>query len=412
MARNTKRKDGLYRYWYKGKQFYGATDDEARKKRDDYKYECEHGIEQQKPITLFDWVSEWLPNAKANVKKRTYNEYVSKMETLTDLCGDKLVSAVTPNDIKRVWKEYAGSSESVIHKAHYLYVSCFQAAIENGYCRTNPAKAESAQPHKGHSSTHRCLTEEEQKLVETVPHRCRNAAMIMMKAGLRRGEVLALTKDDIYDGRIWVTKGIIYEHNKPIEGSTKTESSIRTVPLFKSLEVIFNEMEYYAMPDADGGQCSETGFKRAWQSYMTELSEAANGGIHKRWYHLDREWKQTHPKEYTRYLELKASKREAEAEKYRLRGWRDISFTPHDLRHTFVTSCRDAGVDLKVCMAWCGHSSEKMILRIYDHISELRESNAISAMNGYTVIKQLKQPQSEPSTVDFKGQEVGFDVPS
>lgn len=381
MPKKSKRGDGYYRYWYNGKQFYDKVDSVAKAKRDQYKYECEHGIEQSEPIRLFDWVEKWLPTAKANVKRKTYNEYVSRMETLTNICGNKMVYAVTPNDIKKVWAEYTNASESVIHKAHYLYVSCFSAAQENGLCKFNPAKAESAQPHKGHSSTHRCLTEEEQKLVETVPHRCRNAAMIMMKAGLRRGEVLALTKDDIHDGRIWVTKGITYEHNKPIEGSTKTESSVRSVPVFDSLLPIVENIEYYAMPDAHGGQCSGTGFKRSWESYMTALSEAANGGIHKRWYHLDKEWKQNHPKDYIHYLELKAAKKETEAEKYRLRGWRDISFTPHDLRHTFVTACRDAGVDLKVCMAWCGHSSEKMILRIYDHISEIRENNAVNMMN-------------------------------
>ena len=79
MAKNARLPNGLYRYWYKGKQFYGKTDAEARKKRDDYKYECEHGIEQQLPITVVDYVEQWLPVAKASVKKRTYNEYVTCM---------------------------------------------------------------------------------------------------------------------------------------------------------------------------------------------------------------------------------------------------------------------------------------------------------------------------------------------
>ena len=35
--------------------------------------------------------------------------------------------------------------------------------------------------------------------------------------------------------------------------------------------------------------------------------------------------------------------------------------------------CRDAGVDIHVCMKWMGHSDEKMIMQIYDHVSDYRE---------------------------------------
>lgn len=343
MSKNTQRKDGLFRYWYKGKQFYGKTDQEAKAKRDAYKYECEHGIDRPDPITVFDWVEKWLPVAKAKVTGKTYNEYCNLMEKMTDLVGDKLVSAVTPNDIKNIWKEYADSSDSVIRRARYLYVSCFDAAIDNGYCRTNPCRAKSAKPHRGHSSTHRCLTAEEQNLVLTVPHRCHNAAMIMMCAGLRRGEVLALTKEDIHDNHLWVTKGTTFVHNRPVDGKTKTPSSVRSLPLFEVLKPVYDDMGNYAMPNAKGGQCSETAFKSAWTSYMYHLSKAAG-----------------HP----------------------------VSFTPHDLRHTFVTNGRDAGVDLHVMMAWCGHTTEKMILRIYDHVNADREAQSVDLMNS-TVKKQL-----------------------
>ena len=113
---------------------------------------------------------------------------------------------------------------------------------------------------------------------------------------------------------------------------------------------------------------------------MADLSTAHNG-IQKRWYHLTKEWKDAHPAEYAYYLRLKEQNRKEEAEEYRLSGWRDISFRPHDLRHTFITECRDRGVDIHICMDWCGHTSERMILEIYDHPSKQREKNALSLMN-------------------------------
>lgn len=338
----------LFRYWYKGKQFYGHTDQEARDKRDKYKYECEHGIEQQKPIQVFDLASKWLPVAKAGVQKNTYNQYVSIVEAMTEVVGDKLVSAVTPGDIKKVWAGMVGKSNSYIKKANFLYKAFFQYAIDNGYCNKSPMYAESAKPHTGTVGTHRCLEPWEINLIETVPHRCQAAAMVMMVAGLRRGEVIALRKDDIYGDVIHVTEAVKFDGNRPVIGSTKNESSVRNVPLFAKLKPFIDAVDDYVLPSAKGTVCSETAFSRAWESYLLHLSKAAG---------------------------------------------RKVTIRPHDLRHTFVTSCRDKGIDIHVCMRWCGHSSEKMILQIYDHVSSEREQNAVKLMEqtGSTVKKQLKR---------------------
>ena len=354
MAKLKKRKDGYYCAWYNGKQFLAKPAQEAEAKRNAYRYECEHGIERPEQVTVFDLVSQWLPVAKASVAKGTYNQYASIMEKLTDTVGEKYVSAVSPADIKRTWVLFVGKSQSYISKAKTLYKSFFQYAIDNHYCRTNPLLSRSAQPHKGSKGTHRCLTKTEIHLIETVPHRVQAGAMFMLKAGLRRGEVLALQKTDIHDDRIWVEKAVKFIGNRPVVGDTKNESSERSVPLFAPLKPFVSSMEKYAFPDEQGKICSETAFKRAWQSYLTDLSTAYNGE-HKRWYHLTKEWKQEHPAEYAEYLKLKAKDKEL-AEEYRLHDWTDISFRPHDLRHTFVTTCRDKGIDIKICIDWCGCS--------------------------------------------------------
>lgn len=336
MAKLKQRPDGYYCAWYKGKQFLGKTELEARQKRDEYKYECEHGIEKPKQINVFDLCDEWLPVAKANASRTTYNQYVTIMEKLTGVIGDKLVSAVTPGDIKKVWVSFVGLSQSYINKASFLYKAFFQYAMENRYCSFNPVISESAKPHKGTKGTHRALTKEEVKLIETVPHRVQAAAIFMLKAGLRRGEILALQKEDIHNDRIYVLKSVKFVKNRPEIGQTKNESSERSVPLFSSILPFVDQISDYVLPDAKGNVCSETAFQRAWESYMHCLSLKAG-----------------HP----------------------------VSFRPHDLRHTFVTNCRDKGIDIHICMEWCGHSSERMILEIYDHTSEEREQSAVALMD-------------------------------
>ena len=378
MAR-LKKQGEYYRAWYKGIRFNGRTPEEAKKKRDDYKYECEHGIERPDPISVFDLADKWLPVAKAGVDKGTYNQYATIMEKMTGTIGNKLVSAVSPADIKQVWVSYVGLSQSYIDKAKFLYKSFFQYAIDNRFCNRNPMLSESSKPHRGTKGTHRCLTDTEVHLIETVPHRCQAGVMFMLKAGLRRGEVLALQKTDIYDDRIWVLKAVKFVNNRPVLKDTKNESSERSVPFFAPLKPFYDGIEKYVFPDEKGHMCSETAFNRAWESYLSELSAHYNG-IQKRWYHLTKDWKQSHPKEYQKYLSLKEAGLDDKADEYRLTGWREISFRPHDLRHTFVTACRDSGVDIKVCIDWCGHSSERMILEIYDHPSTGRENKAVELL--------------------------------
>ena len=378
MSRLKKRPDGYYCAWFNGKQFLGKTEKEAKQKRDRYKQEYETG-QVVGPIRLDELAASWLPVAKAGVSATTYNQYATVMDILVSVLGHRFVSSIRPKDIQQVWLKLIDKSQSYISKATFLYRSFFQYALENGYCTSNPVNSSTAAPHKGTKGTHRQLTPEEIHLIETFPHRCQAAAMFMLKAGLRRGEVLALRKADISNDVIHIRKAVKFVSNAPVLGDTKNESSRRDVPLFRPLKPFYEALTDYVLPGDKGGMCSETAFVRAWESYLSDLSAYVNG-VQKRWYHLTKEWKQEHPAEYEHYLELK-EKDKAEAETYRLTGWKEISFRPHDLRHTFTSTARDKGIDINTVRLWLGHSSERMILQIYDHVSAEREQRMINIMD-------------------------------
>ena len=61
--------------------------------------------------------------------------------------------------------------------------------------------------------------------------------------------------------------------------------------------------------------------------------------------------------------------------------WKQWTVRPHDLRRSFCVMLRDAGVDMKLAIRWMGHADEMMILRIYDHVSDLRIRSAIKSIN-------------------------------
>ncbi|MBR2681341.1 MAG: hypothetical protein IKE23_11445, partial [Exiguobacterium sp.] len=50
---------------------------------------------------------------------------------------------------------------------------------------------------------------------------------------------------------------------------------------------------------------------------------------------------------------------------------------PYDLRHSFITMCRDLKppVELHTVIKWAGHSDASMILKIYDSVTDDRDES-------------------------------------
>ena len=321
MATLKPRADGRYCCKYKNKRFYGRSDKEAKQARADYIKAEQAGRLLKQELTVKAYALKWLPLYKSSVSEKCFNDYAKQREALCDCIGSKLLSQVSVDDAAAVWQHYAGYSASTIKRARMLYIALFDTAIENELCHKNPFKSKFTQPPRGTSGTHRALSESEIDLILSTPHRFQLAVLIMLFAGLRRGEVLALSADDIdlSAGLIHVNKAIRYDSNQPILADPKSEAGFRSVPILSTLRPFLVDHSGLVAPSASGTIMSEVAFRRAWQSYITALSSAAG-----------------HP----------------------------VSIRPHDLRHTYCTMLRDAGVDMKQAMLWLGHADEKMILRV------------------------------------------------
>ena len=381
------RADGRYCAVYRGKQFMAWDPDEALRLRDDYKYRCEHGYDDLRPVTVKSYADDWLPLYKeGKVQLNTYNQYAILLDKLNKVIGDRQMSAVTPDDAARVWKLFDKQSRSQIRKAAYLYRKLFDSARESGYCRRNPFRSDVVSLPAGTNGSHRALEDWERRLIETTPHRMQLPALVMLYAGLRRGEVLALQFNHIKDHYFEVRQAVTFAGADPKVKDTKNESSMRRVPVLAPLLPYFydeNDQPLrtfgYILPSADGVLCSQSAWKRAWESYINVLETKLNG-IEKRWYHRTKEYKVSHPDEWANYETLRRQKPK-QAEEYRLMGWRSITIRPHDLRHSFCEWSISSGVDPKTVMAWMGHSDERMIMKIYDHVTNKREAAAIALLN-------------------------------
>lgn len=382
----TERKDGRYRCRYKGKEFYGRSQTEALKARENYIDLLKAGLKaESEGLTVRKYSGTWLPVHKAGVKRNTYNAYASYIDRMNDVIGEKAIMHIVPTDIKAVYNQFIGKSDSTIHKVKFLITSLFDSAVGDGYIRTNPCAE--VTPHKGTSGTHRAITDEERQIILDTKAKFRLPVMVMLYAGLRRGEVLALTDKDIdfKNHIIHVTEAISFEHNQRVEGAPKTKAGIREVPLFSRLEAELKGHKGYIA----GRELTETGFVRAWEGYINTIERSLNG-CQKRWYGRRAEDKAQNPERYARITALEresekliafgkveeGKKKKAEAESLRLEGWQSFTVRPHDLRHSFVTMLCDAKVEIDLAMKWVGHSDERMIRQIYDHITDYRTERA------------------------------------
>lgn len=359
----TQRADGRYSCKYHGKTFYGATAREAQQKRDEYRRLEEAGLRAAAAgLTVRQYAMQWLPTHKASVSDKCYNDYAKQLNAMLAIIGDKRLLQVTPDDIKSIFTtHYLGFSQSTIKRARMLYVSMFDAAVESGYARSNPCRSKHAQPHKGTVGTHRAITDEERDLILRTPHRFRLGALVMLYAGLRRGEVLALRRSDIDTDSafIHVSRAVRYDSNQPIIVDPKTEAGERDIPLLSQLAAALPNACDIIMPSARDTICSQIEFKRGWDSYLHALSKAA--------------------------------------------GY-DVFIRPHDLRHSYCTMLRDAGVEMKLAMQWMGHADEKMILRIYDHVTTDRIDHSVQLLEDNISRQNGRQPRHHtPQTREKQG---------
>ena len=398
----TPRKDGRYRCKYKGKEFYGDTPTEALAKREHYTDMVKAGLKAEtEGLTVREYSGRWLPTHKAGVKRQTYNAYASQLDRMNAVIGDKPIMHVTPSDIKAVYNAVIGMSYSTVHKLKTTVTALFESAQMDGLIRSNPCKE--VKPHEAEAGTHRAITDEELNLILTVKHPFRLAVLTMRYAGLRRGEVLALDIDRDIDFRtdtIRVHEAVVFDGNRRTIDLPKTSAGIRTIPLFSRLKA---ELQGHHGLVA-GKEYTQSGFARAWESYVNTVERHING-CQKRWYGRRRQDAEANPERVARVAELEfeaekygafkkydlQKQKQAEADKLRLTGWQSFTVRPHDLRHSFAQMLCDANVEIDLAIQWMGHSDERMIRRIYDHVSEYRRQKATADVEAMLADKDEKQ---------------------
>ena len=383
-----KRKDGRYRCRYHDVQFYGNSPEEAFTAREEYIRQEQKGFRKQ---TVSEYALPWLKRTYPAVSDSTYIGLAIHLQHLVDQIGNKQISEVIPSDIKSIYaRQYAGLSNTYIRSAKQLYCALFDSAQADGLINFNPARDKSAKPHKGKKAKERILTKQERIWIETLctDHRAWPAVMCMLYAGLRPQECKALDIDrdiDFENNTITVQQTAHIDGQKyAFTDEMKTDWSNRTIPLFPPLKQALNGRHGYLIASASGKQVTIQAWRNVWDSYLFNMETAING-IQKRWYG-------------------KTKEQQIKKEAGNLPAWVEFDIVPYTLRHAFCAMiCRDNGVEINTCRRWMGHSDAKMILKVYDSVSEDREDQERKKVEKMLFrVQNGVQPENETAeTVDI-----------
>lgn len=357
----TKRSDGYFKVKYKGKQFYGRTQAEANAKRDEYIAREKAGQDHEyDKATFLGYALNWVKVYRADCSRPQQKQYLTMMTFAADTIPQKLLKDITSSDVQVLCNRLNAYSVSHAGKFMTTLRGVFATAAAEGAILRNPMLAV-RKPKPRKSEGHRALEQWERTLIRSTwqEHDFGPAAMVMMYAGLRRGEVLYLDVDrdvDFEKKTITVRGGLAFpDGNHAIITPGKTDAAQRVIPMVKPLEQALEGRHGLLCTKEDGGMVTMSAFDRKYESYLCFLETRLNG-CHKRW--------------YGKTCEHKALL----AEGKELPPWRDVNIRCHDFRVDFCTRNYEAGTPIKTLQKWMGHADAKMIMNIYAKLTEEHEA--------------------------------------
>jgi integrase len=349
--------------------FYGTLK-EAISRRDDLVYEFKHS--KTKPtgnMNLLEYSKFWINNyAEPNVKPSTLYSYKCMLNSyiLPRFKNYKLnefkvydLEAFYRDLSKRPTKVTANSnnpqmlSSTTILKVHRLLNLMFNTAMKWDFLDVNPCSKIIKAPTNSPSEIEFYSEVEIKKIFELLEDEeigFKTAIFWLILSGVRRGELLSLTQEDInWDNHtIRISKNLQSIGGKGlITGTPKTSKSVRTISLPNKCFELLKEYET-AKKDRKkllGNQYHESSY----------IFQSIIGGVMKPdW--LTREWKRFLKKNNLRELVL------------------------HSLRHSFATYLISIGTPISAVSRKLGHSDAYTTWRYYIGSVEADDKKAVEEL--------------------------------
>lgn len=357
------------------KTFYGKTQSEVRQKIKNGLALLEDGVQfTGEKWELGKWLDHWLSNYKRNeIAKTTYDNYRFALVHIKNAIGKSYLADLNTDMIQLAINELAQSGRKrTVKITHCILSAALDQAVENGLLAKNPAKA--VVLPRQQSKNARVLSVEDQQLFIRAlrGQRLSNLFMLQIATGLRPGEALGLTWDNVdFENKILhITKAVRRERDENdishmVFAPTKTKRSRDMELLDEAIEILKRQRE---LQNAEKNRLGNA------YTDLNLIFATKTGQI------LER------PHVAQTLALIRKQMRIIRAEELH----KDISeveepdFTLHSLRHTFATRALEQDIPLKVVSDWLGHTTIRITGDIYSHALPAKRRNSIQRLTGIT----------------------------
>ncbi len=316
------------RYRKNGKQFYVS----AKTQKECYdklklalKTANKESKQKAKPITIREWYNKWLELYKQNVKPVTIGVYEKSLKHLKPILNKPMEQITTIEVIELLNQIQFSRAKQLTYE---LIKALFDKAEVNEIITKNIMLKIEKPKHKKTNGL-AFSNEDENKLIKILNEKNLDIFLVCLYQGLRKGEILALTIEDVdfKNKTIQINKTI--NQNNEID-TTKNKQSNRIMPLF---EPTIKILEKY----------------KGTQGRLFNLSYNAC---------------------------------EKAFNRLRKAYFNDKKYTIHSLRHTFITKCQELKIPLHIIQKWVGHiQGSDVTNKVYTHARETAELENITIFN-------------------------------
>lgn len=346
------------------KSVYGKTQKEIVNKLNEVKYQMNNDIYVEKNGIKLVKIMEDIREEKFASNTISGGQYARLKWTINKIKNSKLgemkIQDVTKNDIQEFLNSIKDLSDSYIKKLYEQFVQAYRRAEIKKYITYNPMYEVIKPKSDKQTKVVEALDINVQKKfteylnevsIENEPYK--NIFLIQMYMGLRIGEVLALSTEniDLENKLLYVKRTLTNDKEFAIilGNKTKTYAGNRTLPIPDFLVPIFEEQLKYANEN------------------LYNLIFTTNDN-YIRTSEINKELKRIFEEE------LKTSSK---------------NISTHCLRHTYGTRCVEAGMTAVVLQRLMGHKDVTVTLNTYTSVFNKFKKDELEKVNNYLTNNQL-----------------------
>lgn len=336
------------------RSFYGKTEKEARKKKNDAVRDYEAGLRAAgERLTVATYLTAWLTDtAPMRVRHTTLTGYRSLIEQhIIPVIGTVRLRDLGPMDVSRMMMagKRKALSPTTINQVRAVLRIALNEAMRSGLVLRNAAQL--SQPHRVERARVDPFTVEQARtlLDTTRTHWMGPLVAVALATGMRQGELLALRWSDIDEGIgiLRVERTLTWKDKVPVFDAPKTPQSRRSIRLTAG---------------------ASDALVRQRQVIRVLQGEAQD------WQHSNLVFpsKRGTPQDGTNVTHrFQSMLKQAGLPRKRF----------HDLRHTTASFLLSEGVDLFVVKEILGHAGIGMTADIYGHMTRTMADDAAERLD-------------------------------